>query len=145
MAASSFELKVLSPSRQLMAIRATAITLPGTLGYMTILPDHAAMIAELDIGEVVVLSSDAGDNERFFIAGGYVEVENNQVNVLADVIEKAQEIDAGRAEQALKRASERLSQLETSLDLERANRSLKRAETRVFIAATMASTARLQG
>ena len=143
MAASSFELKVLSPSRQLMAIRATAITLPGTLGYMTILPDHAAMIAELDIGEVLVQSPEAGANERFFIAGGYVEVENNQVNVLADVIEKAQEIDVGRAEQALKRASERLTQLQPSLDLDRANKSLKRAETRVFIAQTMASAARL--
>ncbi len=139
--AANFELKVLSPSRQLAVVRATAVTLPGTAGYMTILPDHAAMVAELDVGELSFQGNEGA--ERYFIAGGYVEVDHNQVTVLADLIEKAKEIDVSRAQKAQQRALDRLTNSDSSVDVDRANRSFKRAEVRVFVAETLASAARL--
>jgi F-type H+-transporting ATPase subunit epsilon len=128
--AANFDLKVLSPSRAVATVKASAVTLPGTLGYMTILPDHAGMVAELDQGEVTITTADNAV-ERFFVAGGYVEVESNRVTLLADVIERAGEIDAARAQTARKRAAERLANIGPDTDLERANRALRRADQRI--------------
>ncbi|WP_141736707.1 ATP synthase F1 subunit epsilon [Oligoflexus tunisiensis] len=128
--AANFDLKVLSPSRSVTSVKATAVTLPGSLGYMTILPDHAGMVAELDQGEVTITTTEAAV-ERFFVAGGYVEVEGNRVTLLADVIERAIEIDMTRAETARKRAADRLSHIGPETDIERANRALRRAEQRL--------------
>jgi len=136
--AANFDLKVLSPSRAVTSVKASSVILPGTEGYMTILPDHASMVAELDQGEVTITSADSAP-ERYFVAGGYVEVEANHVTLLVDVIERAKEIDATRAQEARKRALERLSQFGSDTDLERANKALKRADERIFIAQTMAS------
>ncbi len=138
--AAQFELKVLSPSRQVVSVQAQAVTLPGTEGYMTILPGHAAMIAELDIGEVLVQTST--QTERLFVAGGYVEVDHGRVKVLADVVEKAKEIDVNRAVEARKRASGRLGTIDGTTDIDRASRSKKRADVRIMVAETMASVAR---
>jgi F-type H+-transporting ATPase subunit epsilon len=131
--AANFDLKVLSPSRAVTSVKATAVTLPGVEGYMTILPDHAGMVAELDQGEVTITTTDAA-TERFFVAGGYVEVEGNRVTLLADVIERASEIDTTRAGAARKRAAERLAHIGTETDLERANKALQRADHRMHIA-----------
>ncbi len=138
--AANFELKVLSPNRQLAVVRTSSLTLPGTEGYMTILPDHAAMVAELDVGELSFQTAEGA--ERYFIAGGYVEVDSNHVTVLADVIEKAKEIDVARADKAQKRAMDRLTNVDGSIDIERANRAFKRAEVRVYVAQTLAAAAR---
>lgn len=139
--AANFELKVLSPNRQLAQVRATALTLPGTEGYMTILPDHAAMVAELDVGELSFQAAEGSD--RYFIAGGYVEVDHNHVTVLADVIEKAKEIDVSRAEKAQKRAMDRLTGGDSSVDVDRANKAFRRAEVRVYVAQTLAAASRV--
>jgi F-type H+-transporting ATPase subunit epsilon len=139
--AANFELKVLSPSRALISSRAVALTLPGVSGYMTILPDHASMVAELDLGEVVLTSADTS-TQRFFVAGGYVEVDSNRVTLLADVIEKEGEIEKSRAEAARKRAAERLNHLTPETDIERANRALMKADHRLLMASVLTSTAR---
>lgn len=134
--AANFDLKVLSPSRAVTTVKVTAVTLPGSEGYMTILPDHAGMVAELDQGEVTITTTDAAV-ERFFVAGGYVEVENNRVTLLADVIERAREIDLTRAQTARKRAADRLTQLGADTDIERANRALRRSDQRIQTAQSM--------
>lgn len=136
--AANFDLKVLSPSRAVTTVKASAVTLPGTLGYMTILPDHAGMVAELDQGEVTITTADNAV-ERFFVAGGYVEVESNRVTLLADVIERAGEIDATRAQTARKRATERLANIGPDTDLERANRALRRADQRIQMSQSTSS------
>jgi F-type H+-transporting ATPase subunit epsilon len=130
--AANFDLKVLSPSRTVASVKASAVTLPGTLGYMTILPDHAGMVAELDQGEVTIQTAEAAV-ERYFVSGGYVEVEANRVTLLADVIERVIEIDVSRAQSARKRAADRLAQLGPETDIDRANRALRRAEQRLQV------------
>jgi F-type H+-transporting ATPase subunit epsilon len=100
------------------------------------------MIAELDIGEVTVRLPGGAGPETYFISGGYVEVDHNKVVVLADVIERAHEIDIQRAQDARKRAAERLAALRADVDIDRANRSLRRADMRLLIAEAMAKLAR---
>jgi len=130
---NTFELKVLAPNRTWPTVKATSAILPGTLGYMTILPDHAAMIAELQAGEVVV-DVQGAPAERYFVTGGYVEVDRNKVSVLADVIENAKDISLPKAEQALAEAQAALSVLTPETDVEEANRRLRAAEARLQVA-----------
>lgn len=130
---NTFELKVLSPNRAMPSVKAKSAVLPGTLGYMTVLPDHAAMIAELQAGEVVVEAQGA-PAEHFFITGGIVEVDHNRVNVLADVIENAKDINLAKAEEILRAAESVLSNLTPEVDVEEANRDLRTAQARIAVA-----------
>lgn len=133
-ATSQIKLEILSPEKVLFRGTADAVGLPGKEGYMTVLPGHAAMIAELDVGALVV-NPGAGE-QKYFIAGGFVEVRSQGVRVLVDVIEKPADINAERARQAEKRAQERLSGKsgDKDIDYTRANIALRRAQARISLA-----------
>lgn len=110
------------------------LIVPGSEGQLAILPRHAPLMTTLDYGELIFRR---GTNETSFaIGGGFLEVHSDKVTVLADVAENADEIDAERAEEARKRAEERLqnpSADQTSVDLARAQASLQRALLRLNV------------
>lgn len=136
-----FQLRLVSPSAKLAEFAAKSVTLPGSEGYMTILPDHAPMVAELSAGSLTALDShDKGD--EYFISGGFVEVTHESVTVLADIAEHGSAIDLDRAKAAKKRAEERLEGKSEIVDVERANASLKRADLRIMIASTLAAASK---
>lgn len=128
---TGMQVQVVSPSRSIASVRAHSVNLPGTFGYMTILPGHAAMISELDVGRLVIDKVEHGEKLQYLVAGGYVTVENDQVTVLADVIESSKEIDKARAAKARERALDRLSGAQASSDMERARFALQRADARL--------------
>lgn len=133
MSEKQINLKILSPDRILFRGQAKSVGLPGELGYMTLLPGHAAMVASLDVG-TLALEKDGGSLEKLFLAGGFVDVGSDGVTVLADVVEKLTEINADRAKKALARAEERLSGKTRSqelTDLTRALAAKKRAQCRL--------------
>ena len=102
----SLELEVATPERLLVREQATEVQVPGKNGYMGILPGHAALLSQLGIG---VLNYVAGGQRRYLaVAGGFLEVLPGHVRVLADVAERAEDIDAARARAALQRAQEQL-------------------------------------
>ena len=76
--------KVLSPARPLADVEATSVSVPGTLGFMEILPNHAPMVAEVDVGPLRIKKSD-GELLSYFVSGGYVDVSRNEIKVLVDV------------------------------------------------------------
>ena len=131
MAASQLNVEVLSPAKPLANLKAYSLSVPGTLGTMEILPGHAALISEVEHGTLLVTQAD-GDTKPYFVAGGYVEVFNDKVTVLADVAEEPREIDRARAEDARKRALERLEKPGGETDLQRAQRALARAMSRIL-------------
>lgn len=135
MAQQELNVRILSPERVLYKGPAKSLGLPGALGYMTILPGHAAMVAQLDTG-VLVLEIDGKPSENMFLKGGFVDIGQEQVNVLVDVAEKPQEIDVERAKKALSRAEERLKPAKelAEVDVPRALASKKRAAQRLQIA-----------
>ena len=84
------------------------VVLPGVEGEMGILPNHAPVLTVLQFGVIRIRSK--GEEQFFTVSGGVVEVQPDQVTVLADAAENVAEIDIQRAEQARKRAEESLKQ-----------------------------------
>lgn len=134
MSQGELQIKVLSPERIVFRGSVNSIGLPGALGYMTLLPGHATMVAELDAG-ILALEAGVSTDRSLFISGGYVEVSADGVTVLANVIEKPSEINIERAKKALARADERLGPSKgADIDVPRALSAKKRAEKRLEIA-----------
>ena len=103
---------------------------PGSLGELGILPNHAPLITSLAPGELRVKTG--GSEEEFFVSGGFLEVNSDEVTVLADAAEFGGEIDAERAEAARQRALERLEQA-TDADRARAQAALSRSLQRLRV------------
>ena len=80
--ASTFEIQIATPEKLVAQEQATEAQIPGKDGYMGILPDHAALLSELGAGDLSFVSN--GETKTFKITGGYVEVRDNHVRVLAD-------------------------------------------------------------
>jgi F-type H+-transporting ATPase subunit epsilon len=102
--AEQLELEVATPERQMVREEVTEVQLPGKNGYLGILPGHAALLSILGTG---FLSYVAGGKRRYLsVQGGFVEVLPDHVRVLANVAEKAEEIDVERAKKDLAKAQE---------------------------------------
>ena len=107
---------------------------PGSEGEMGILPRHAPLITSLQEG-VMRVKRAAGREEVLAIHGGFMEVLPDQVTVLADAAERAEEIDLARAEEARQRAEELMKQRrEDKVDYVRAETALRRSLVRLKIA-----------
>jgi len=120
----SFELEVATPERLLVREQATDAQVPAKNGYLGILPGHAALLSQLGSG---VLSYVAGGQRRYLaVAGGFLEVLPGHVRVLADVAERAEDIDTARARLALQRAQEQIGGYEPALALAAMDRAQAR-------------------
>lgn len=127
--AETFELEVATPERLLVREHVTEVQIPAANGYVGILPGHSPLLSELGTGDLSYVSE--GRRRHLAVSGGWLEVLGGQVRVLADIGEKADEIDLKRAEESLARARDRLTHPPASLDVARALNSLKRAQARI--------------
>ena len=110
------------------------ISAPGAGGSLGILPRHAPLLSVLNAGELHYRKG--GDETSLAIGGGFIEVLNNKVIVLADSAERSEEIDVARAEEARKRAEQQLSNRGalSATELAMAEASLRRALARIDVA-----------
>jgi F-type H+-transporting ATPase subunit epsilon len=107
------------------------IVAPGIEGELGILPQHAPLMTSLKEGELMMRK---GGEEIFMaISGGFLEVRPDRVIVLADSAERSDEIDVTRAEEAKRRAEERISKLTSEIDLARAEAALRRSLIRLKV------------
>ena len=109
------------------------VVAPGSEGYFGVLPGHAPFLATLGIGELMYRVG----REEYHVAvsGGFAEVRNDKVIVLADSAETPAEIDRARAERARDRAEARLTgRTQEEIDYARANAALARALSRLQVA-----------
>ncbi len=127
--AETLELEVATPDRLLVREQVSEAQIPLANGYIGVLPGHAPLLGEVGAGDLMYVAE--GRRRHMAVAGGWVEVAGGRVRVLTDHAEKADEIDAARAEAALKRAQERLSHPAVDLDVGRALNALKRAQARL--------------
>jgi F-type H+-transporting ATPase subunit epsilon len=105
--ADRLTLELATPTRMVVAETVDEVVVPGSEGYFGVLPGHAPLLATLGIGE---LTYRIGREERHVaVAGGFAEVRNDKVIVLADTAELPQDIDRARAERARDRAEHRLA------------------------------------
>ena len=105
----SIELVIVTPERQLLREAVAEVTLPGAGGCLGILPGHAPLITELGIGELTYQKKNGGEPVHMAIISGFAEVLGDRVTVLAETAERPEEIDVARAEEAKKRAEQRLA------------------------------------
>lgn len=131
---NSFEAQILTPEGTLFDGAVVGVQLPGSLGSFEVRSLHADIISTLEIGRIIVRKA-GGDDLVFAVSGGFVEVHNNKLVLLAEAAELVSEIDVERAEAAMERARQRLASKEKSIDRERARKALSRAENRIRIAA----------
>jgi F-type H+-transporting ATPase subunit epsilon len=105
---------------------------PGIVGEMAILPHHAPLMTMLQTGELRVRKE--GEETSMFVSGGFLEVRRDKVVVLADVAERAEEIDIAKAEEAKRRAEEGLKLRPAEVDRARAEAALRRSLVRLKVA-----------
>ncbi len=114
----------------------TKLVVPAAEGQITVLPHHAALMSSLAIGEMLVYSGN--DVDAIAIHGGFFQVLNDEVSILADAAEAADVIDMERAEAARERAERRLQGRDTDLrgglDVLRAQFAMQRAMARIKVA-----------
>jgi F-type H+-transporting ATPase subunit epsilon len=129
-----FKLSVVTPEKTVFEREASSIVAPGSEGYLGILTNHAPLITALIPGRLTVTDS-AGQDTNYALSGGFLEVSHNLVTILADAIESIDGIDIKRAEDAERRARERLSHRSSpSIDVSRAEAALARAQNRLRLA-----------
>ncbi|MGR3179611.1 MAG: F0F1 ATP synthase subunit epsilon [Candidatus Anammoxibacter sp.] len=132
MAKNTFKLNVLTPERNIFGDDVRGVTANGTDGCLGILPKHAPLLTSLEIGILTITGKD-GSQKKMTLNGGFLEVINNEVTVLAETAENVDDIDVKRAESAKERAQQRLDQKNADTDLKRAGIALKKAVTRLQV------------
>ena len=126
------KLEIVTGERLVYSGEVEVLVAPGIEGELGILPHHAPLLTMLQPGEIRIVVD--GQEEFMVISGGFLEVLANTVTILADTAERVDEIDEERAQEAVKRAQERLSGQLAADDLERALASIRRAQARVHVA-----------
>ena len=99
------KLKIVTPEKILFEEKVLQVSIATTMGEITILPNHIPLVSQLAAGEIVVKTV-KGEENLMAISGGFVEVLPEQIVILADTAERAEEIDEERAEEARKKAEE---------------------------------------
>ena len=100
-------LEIVTPDRLIVREEVDEIQVPGSEGYFGILPGHSPLLATMKVGELWYRLG--REHHYLAIAGGFVEVLPDRVAILAQIAERAEEIDVTRAEAARKRAEERMA------------------------------------
>jgi F-type H+-transporting ATPase subunit epsilon len=110
---------------------ADMVVAPGGAGMLGILPQHAPLITTLSLGELRIKKGN--EEQSILVYGGFMEVRDDKVLVLADSAERAEEVDVERAETARRRAEQSIAGRESTMDLEEAQATLRRANLRLRV------------
>ena len=108
-----------------------SVTLPGSEGELTVLPEHAPLMTALQPGPLVFRKG--GVETDVALSGGFMEIRDDKVTILADTAERSDEIDQARAEQARQTAAARLATREGDIDVAAAMAALQRAQARLRV------------
>jgi len=128
----SITLDVVTPEKRLCSLQVDEVVLPGSEGSLGVLPGHAPLLTALDVGPLMYRR---GTEKTYMaVAEGFAEVLPDRVTVLAQVGERAEEIDAERAGKARDRALDRLKQRDADTDFKRAQLALQKAVIRIQVA-----------
>lgn len=139
--ADELDVDIVTPDEHAYQGPANGVRAPGVEGSFEVRTDHAPMIAAFDIGQLIVKTdsaheyADVHDNRIVFAtSGGFLEIVENKVTVLAETVEPASEIDVERAENAEERALRRLEEGIEGEERERYEAALERARNRLRVA-----------
>ena len=129
------DLEIVTPDKLLVREQVDEVEIPGSEGYFGVLPGHTPLLASLAVGELWYRK---GQEKTYLsVAFGFAEVLPGRVTILAQIAERAEEIDPARAEEARKRAEAQLAQPRAEVDYERARAALVKSLTRLQVASRM--------
>ena len=130
--AENFQLEIVTPEKLVVKDTADEVQIPGRNGYIGVLPGHAPLITELGAGEISYRAG--GQLHRFSMAWGFAEVLPDKVTVLAETVERADEIEVNRAQQSLQKAEQSLGSAHSEEDFSAALGKIRRAQARIEVA-----------
>ena len=125
-------LEIVTPDKSLVREDVYEVQLPGSEGYLGVLPGHTPLLTTLKVGELWYRIGQ--DKHYLAIAFGFAEVLPDRVTILAQIGERAQDIDVARAESAKRRAEERLARPQVDMDFERARIAMMKSLIRLQVA-----------
>lgn len=126
------QLDIVTPEKRVLSVETDQVRAPGADGQFGVLPGHTPFISAMEPGELVYLAG--GVEHRLFVGGGFVEVAEDHVIVLAEAAERLDEIDVARAERALAEAQTRLRELKAEEEMARVERArVRRASARIAL------------
>lgn len=128
---TKFALKIVTPRGTYREVEVDQVNLVTTAGQIGILAHHMPLASGIEISKMNYLVD--GQREEFAIAGGFVYVSETETTIIANAIESKDEIDLSRAQEAKRRAEERLKTQQQNIDYMRAEVALKRAITRINV------------
>ncbi|MCB0832303.1 MAG: F0F1 ATP synthase subunit epsilon [Bacteroidetes bacterium] len=128
----TFKVEVITPQKVVFNGEVIGFFAPGVLGSFEILKNHTAFITSMKIGELCLRHPD-GYDEYYATSGGFVDVHENKVLVLAETCERAADIDVNRAKAAHDKARKKLEE-RSNYDLDQVTQALLRATNRLRIA-----------
>ena len=128
---TKIRLEIVTPDRLLLSEEVEEVTIPGSEGYLGILPGHLPLLTTLGVG--VLSYHQGGKKHSFAVSGGFAEVLGDRVIVLAETVERPEEIDVQRAQEA-KQKAEQLLHSKEQIDVEATMASLLKATTRIQVA-----------
>ena len=128
---SKFYLKVISSNRIFYEGFCTCLIIPSVDGEKAIMAHHEEVIVAVDNGEMRMQKEEGGEWSYAVLGKGFCMVANNRVTVLADTVERPEEVDANRAKEALERAQERLRQKQCIHEYHMTQAAMARALTRL--------------
>ena len=135
--ADKIQLEVVTPERRVLAEPVEMVTVPGLGGELGILPGHTPLISQLKTGVLTYVED--GKSFQLHVSGGFLEVRDDHVAVLAEVAERPEEIDTAQARQARERLEKQLSNWTGSEeDLAVAQAELERSTVRLQLASSKA-------
>jgi F-type H+-transporting ATPase subunit epsilon len=129
---ATIRLEIITVERQVFSDDVSEVVAPGIEGTLGILPHHAPLMTMLQPGELLIKKD--GNESYLSVTGGFLEVRPDKVIILTDAAERGEEIDIARAEEAKKRAEERLKTYGTEIDRTRAEAALRRSIARIKVA-----------
>jgi F-type H+-transporting ATPase subunit epsilon len=136
--AQQLQLDVVTPERRVLSEAVDTTTIPGLNGELGILPGHTPLISQLKTG--ILTYTQDGRTAQLHVSGGFVEVRDDRVSVLAEIAERPEEIDAAQARSTRERMEKQLTAWTGSEEeLEQARVDLERAQVRVQLATGKAS------
>lgn len=135
--ANKIQLEVVTPSKQVAKAEVDLVTAPGTDGVFGVMANHTSFLSTLKVGELRYVVD--GQTTRLVVSGGFCEISNNRMTVLAESAEVSTDINVERALKAKERAERRLQEAQThkeNVDMARAQAALARANARLKVAGT---------
>lgn len=129
---ATFNVKVVTYQEKVLEQEADFLLVRTTEGDMGVLPNHSQFVAELAIGEMMIRLN--GTEKSYFVSGGFLEISNNNVTILADEAMASELIDLERAKKEAEEAKAKLEKLKEDKDILMTEKNLNAALTKVRLA-----------